>query len=76
MTGRASASDVVVIVAASTVLFAVVGWPFARLARAECLAPRWVREFPATARSAAVTAVLTATALLFLLTVRPEVSRA
>jgi threonine/homoserine/homoserine lactone efflux protein len=63
---RESAPEVTAIVAGSAVLFALVGWPFARLARAERLAPRWVRELPRTARQLLLTAgflllILTAT---------------
>ena len=45
---RESATEVAVIVAGSAVLFAVVGWPFARLARADHLIPRWLRQLPLT----------------------------
>jgi hypothetical protein len=67
--------DVITAITGSALLFAVVGWPFARLARANRLTPRWVRDLPAAARAAAVSTVLTATAVLFLLTAPSEASR-
>jgi hypothetical protein len=69
-------SDVIAAIAGSTVLVLATLLPLMRLARAKHLLPRWVRDLPATSRAAAVSTVLTATAVLFLLTAPSEASRA
>ena len=68
---RESASEVTVVVAVATALYLVTAPPLMRWARAKHLTPRVVREFPVIVRAAAVNAVVTAAALLFLLTSAP-----
>jgi hypothetical protein len=51
-------SDVIAAIAGSTVLVLATLLPLMRLARAEHLLPRWVREFPLTV--AALLLILTA----------------
>jgi hypothetical protein len=66
-----SRHDVITAIVGAALLFAVTFPPALLWARADHLAPRWVRDLPATSRAAAVSTVLTATALLFLLTSAP-----
>lgn len=66
MSCQTSTSDVLACVGAASVLYAVTALPLMRLARAEHVAPRFVRELP-----------VTAVALFMLLTLAaaPEASR-
>jgi hypothetical protein len=68
--------DVIAAITVAAGLFAVTFPPALLWARAEHLTPRWVRDLPATTRAAAVSTVLTAAAVLFLLTAPSEASRA
>lgn len=77
MSCHTSASDVTACIGAATVLYFATVTPLMRLARAEHLTPRVVREAPAVARAATERTALTAAALLTLLffTAAPEATR-
>jgi hypothetical protein len=66
-----SRHDVITAIVGAVVLFAVTFPPALLWAASKHLAPRWVRDLPATSRAAAVNAVLTAAAVFFLLTSAP-----
>jgi hypothetical protein len=67
MTGQTTGAEVAACIFLATGIFATSLVPFFLLVDADRLAPRVVRDLPATARRAARTAVLTTAGLLLLL---------
>lgn len=68
MSCQTSPSEVAAVVAAASGLYAVTAIPLMRLARADHLTPRCVRELPDRARELRENTALTTAALLLLLT--------